>query len=736
MVQEIPVEFQDWRFVLCLPNQKKAFEKNWETTANYSYGDPRLKEHLAKGGNYGILAGDGHVIIETDTPTLEKLVEENFPKTLTQRSPGHNSKHFFYNGKVSKTIPLFDKSLGKDRKNIGHVKTGASYVMGPGCVHPNGGKYEFADHIPIAPAPTEEQLKAVLGKFMAKRAWIVEERQAVKHGPQVFSIMDLAPRFGKMQQHGDQLQGPHPVHGSETGTNFCVNPRDNVWYCFRCNSGGGPYSLLAVLEGIIECEDAIPGQLRGDLFKQTREKALELELIKKPMMKLSNADGEKPTLTEDAQPHEVSNAILQTFRIATLQDDDTMMVYDKGKYIEGGEGIVSKIIEADFHKAEIDQVSNNHFVSEVLGHVKRRTYTNRNMFDQDAAILNLANGLLNVETGSFKPHDPDYYSCVQLPVKWDPDAKTDKIQAFMGQILDPGDIPTVQEFIGAILWKAHVKKALMLIGEGDNGKSTLIGLLKNLLGPENVAARSLQELEGNRFAKADLYGKLANLYSDLPATALKTTGTFKLLTGGDPVTAEHKFGQPFTFVPYDKQIYSANIIPEAPDDTPAFFGRWLIIKFPNAFPEGDPRRNPRLLAELSTPENLSGFLNWALEGLARLRKNDFRFTAGKTTDATREEYKRRSNPVHAFLEEYCKLGPELEVQKDKLYRAYVEFCGANSFHALQIAAFYTRLVGKFETTRHKQPDGKQPVYLTGLTLRTSQEREEWKTKQRTLDDGE
>jgi len=170
MVQEIPVEFQDWRFVLCLPNQKKAFEKNWETTANYSYVDPRLKEHLAKGGNYGILAGDGHVIIETDTPTLEKLVEENFPKTLTQRSPGHNSKHFFYNGKVSKTIPLFDKSLGKDRKNIGHVKTGASYVMGPGCVHPNGGKYEFADHIPIAPAPTEEQLKAVLGKFMAKRA--------------------------------------------------------------------------------------------------------------------------------------------------------------------------------------------------------------------------------------------------------------------------------------------------------------------------------------------------------------------------------------------------------------------------------------------------------------------------------------------------------------------------------------------------------------------------------------
>ena len=287
-----------------------------------------------------------------------------------------------------------------------------------------------------------------------------------------------------------------------------------------------------------------------------------------------------------------------------------------------------------------------------------------------------------------------------------------------------------------MLWAEPLQKAMLFDGSGGNGKGVFIGAVKAVIGPANICARSLQDLEFNRFATADLFGKRANIYADLPDTALKTTGRFKILTGGEPVTAEKKFGQPFTFVPYDKQIYSANIIPEAPDDTPAFFGRWLIIKFPNAFPEGDPRRNPRLLAELSTPENLSGFLNWALEGLARLRKNDFRFTAGKTTDATREEYKRRSNPIHAFLEEYCKLGPEFEVQKDKLYRAYVEFCGANSFHALQIAAFYTRLVGKFETTRHKQPDGKQPVYLTGLTLRTSQEREEWKTKQRTLDDGE
>src|SRR5208337_5133071 len=99
------------------------------------------------------------------------------------------------------------------------------------------------------------------------------------------------------------------------------------------------------------------------------------------------------------------------------------------------------------------------------------------------------------------------------------------------------------------------------IGDGSNGKSTLINLIKALIGLKNVSSRGLQELEMNRFAKADLYGKLANLYADLPDTALRSVGIFKMLTGGDPITAERKFQNPFKFISGAKLIFSCNKVP-------------------------------------------------------------------------------------------------------------------------------------------------------------------------------
>jgi hypothetical protein len=74
---------------------------------------------------------------------------------------------------------------------------------------------------------------------------------------------------------GNQLVCSHPVHGSTTHSNFVVHQEKNVWHCFRCSSGGGPLYLIAVLEGIIDCSEAKPGKLRGELFKRVSEIAQE-----------------------------------------------------------------------------------------------------------------------------------------------------------------------------------------------------------------------------------------------------------------------------------------------------------------------------------------------------------------------------------------------------------------------------------------------------------------------------
>ena len=78
-----------------------------------------------------------------------------------------------------------------------------------------------------------------------------------------------------LTHQGQEYQGSHPVHGSTTGGNFCINPSKGTWHCFRCDSGGGALSLIAILEGIIDCPEAVPGGIRGDTFKKVIQIATE-----------------------------------------------------------------------------------------------------------------------------------------------------------------------------------------------------------------------------------------------------------------------------------------------------------------------------------------------------------------------------------------------------------------------------------------------------------------------------
>ena len=88
------------------------------------------------------------------------------------------------------------------------------------------------------------------------------------------SLADLID-LSKFRRSGNQFQGPHPIHGSETGINLSVDLEKNVWHCFRHDSGGSVLEWIAIQERIIDCADAIPGALRGERFWQVLEVAHE-----------------------------------------------------------------------------------------------------------------------------------------------------------------------------------------------------------------------------------------------------------------------------------------------------------------------------------------------------------------------------------------------------------------------------------------------------------------------------
>jgi putative DNA primase/helicase len=163
------------------------------------------------------------------------------------------------------------------------------------------------------------------------------------------------------------------------------------------------------------------------------------------------------------------------------------------------------------------------------------------------------------------------------------------------------------------------------------------------------------------------------VFTEVSARSLDTSGYFKALTGGDQITAERKGQHPFNFVSYAKQIYSANQIPMIRDDSDALFRRWVIIRFEKQFTDN---ANPHLTREITTKDELSGVLNWALTGFLRLYQNG-KFTHNKSIDEVRDQYNRLADPVRCFYEDCLHFDDTNNfVSKEELFdsfKKYVKF---------------------------------------------------------------
>ncbi|MEM3845363.1 MAG: DUF5906 domain-containing protein [Candidatus Parvarchaeota archaeon] len=182
---------------------------------------------------------------------------------------------------------------------------------------------------------------------------------------------------------------------------------------------------------------------------------------------------------------------------------------------------------------------------------------------------------------------------------------------------------TLQEWFGYHLWNGlPVEKSLLLVGDNhSNGKSILLHVLTAFIGEKNISHLSLQQLtaNGDHSATSNLYGKIANIYGDLSAEEVNRLGSLKLLTGNDQLICT-KNQKPFYFKNYAKFTFSTNTFPVVPSSNATFRQRWIVIRVSGSF------NDPDLLEKLTTPEELSGILNWALEGLKRLRENGWVFS--------------------------------------------------------------------------------------------------------------
>jgi len=355
--------------------------------------------------------------------------------------------------------------------------------------------------------------------------------------------------------------------------------------------------------------------------------------------------------------------------------------------------------------------------------VRRATYVSRERFNSDPYVLNVLNGLLDLRTYELKKHSHKFLSTIQLPVNYDPNAKCELWQKVVSEDLYPEDVPVLQEAFGYALYPENIaQKMIIFLGEGNNGKSLILHVLESLIGKEHVATVSPQEIENNRFAISQLFGKLVNIFPDLPSAMLQSTGKLKALVSGDSLTMEEKFKKPFSFRNRAKFFFSANILPKTSDNTLAFYRRLVIVNFPKTFDEStaDPSLSDKLTAELS------GILNWTLEGLKRLKENGFRFSYKKSIEEIQEIYTRASNPVKAFLDEETVEDSEAYIVKQELYEKYKDYVSKHKLSSpLSSVSFFIN-VQKYRKpkTERKTVGSERKWVFVGLRLKNEEEKEE------------
>ncbi len=278
---------------------------------------------------------------------------------------------------------------------------------------------------------------------------------------------------------------------------------------------------------------------------------------------------------------EVAHEVLSFIKCITLRDTDEILWYDdnKGIWKFGGKSRIKQICH------QFNDRFTTHDVNEIIEKIRRMTYREREIFENHNLIA-FKNCVLNLKDFSFSEHKPDNYLLSRLEVEYKPGAFPVKFEKFFNRILPDKNRNLMLEVMAyPFINDYRYNKAFLLLGSGANGKTTLLGVEKELLGGKNVTAFTIQSFEKNQFAASQLFGKMANICPDMSSQAMRTTQAFKILTGNDWATFNVKGKKAISFRNRAKMIFCANDLPIIYEDTLAVWRRLCVILFTETIPE-------------------------------------------------------------------------------------------------------------------------------------------------------
>lgn len=390
-----------------------------------------------------------------------------------------------------------------------------------------------------------------------------------------------------------------------------------------------------------------------------------------------------------------------------IRIDNQLHIYEDGIYKGGHGAIESRMIK---HIPQLNKSKR----AEVMAYLDLLC---TDAETSDAQYIAFRNGVYDITTGELLPFSPDMVILNKVDWNYNPDAYNADVDGLLNRLAcgDQAVRALLCEAVGYTMYRRNeLRKAFILTGEKQNGKSTYLKLITFLLGRDNVTALDLAEL-GQRFKAAELFGKLANIGDDIGDDFISNPAIFKKVVSGDPVNVERKGENPFDLKCYAKFLFSANNIPRIKDKSGAVISRLVIIPFNARFTKDDPNFDPYIIYKLTTENAMEHLINVGLEGLKRVL-NHYTFTESESVQQALTEYEENNNPILIFFKE-VELSDIVNRSTRDVYTRYRMFCAENNFNPMSNVEFSKTIKRRFNLDiKEKRVNGKKYRVFTEKEL--------------------
>ncbi len=333
----------------------------------------------------------------------------------------------------------------------------------------------------------------------------------------------------------------------------------------------------------------------------------------------------------------IANELEEKYEIIINKTTGKLCIYNERS------GIYETYDENEFSALLTNSYNEKYFGDEV----KRIMGTFNKIKEESEKYIALKNCLINTETLETKEFTKDEFVTFQVPYNWNPKAKSELFEEKLNEIfLDDEKRELFLQIVGYCFTpKNNHHKLFFITGDGANGKSTLMALIKAIF-HESTASVGLHQF-GNEFGLQPLLGKRINILSDIPKMTIDTS-FIKAVTGEDSITVNRKYKEPVTRVLGCKIIGTGNQLPQVNDDSYSFWRRIIHLELKNTFKEG--QKDIKLKEKLiNDTEGMEWFIYESIKAYKRVEIEGW--AKQMSQNETREEYLKRSNPCKYAAEQ-------------------------------------------------------------------------------------